>query len=146
FDYLLLDIWGDYPSVQDALHVRSGTVSEFFRCNISMSYTMNVNNVLDDHKNLTSLGMQVLVFSGDHDMIIPHNGIEEWINWLDLTVDIDWRPWFVDGQVAGYTRKYKDGGYRLTYATLKGSGHSPPEYKRRECYEMFRRWIHYYPL
>ncbi|XP_056159497.1 serine carboxypeptidase-like 18 [Syzygium oleosum] len=147
FGYLLADIWGNYPSVQDALHVRPGTVTEFFRCNISLSsYTMDVDNVLDYHKNLTSLGMQVLVFSGDHDMLIPHNGIEAWIKWLDLTVDIDWRPWFVDGQVAGYTRKYKDSGYRLTYATLKGSGHSPPEYKRRECYEMFRRWIHYYPL
>ncbi|XP_048134821.1 serine carboxypeptidase-like 18 [Rhodamnia argentea] len=146
FDYLLVDIWGNYPSVQDALHVRQGTVSEFFRCNISISYTVDINNVLDYHKNLTSLGMQVLVFSGDHDMVIPHNGIEEWIKWLDLTVDIDWRPWFVDGQVAGYTRKYIDSGYRLTYATLKGSGHSPPEYKRRECYEMFHRWIHYYPL
>ncbi|KAF8019703.1 hypothetical protein BT93_G0408 [Corymbia citriodora subsp. variegata] len=146
FDYLLSDIWGNYPSVQDALGVRQGTVSEFFRCNISLSYTVDVDNVLDYHKNLTSLGMQVLVFSGDHDMVIPHNGIEEWINWLDLTTDIDWRPWFVDGQVAGYTTKYIDGGYRLTYATLKGSGHSPPEYKCRECYEMFHRWIHYYPL
>lgn len=146
FDYLLVDIWGNYPGVQDALGVRQGTVSEFFRCNISLSYTVDVNNVLDYHKNLTSLGMQVLVFSGDHDMVIPHNGIETWIKWLDLTTDVDWRPWFVDGQVAGYTEKYTDGGYRLTYATIKGSGHSPPEYKRRECCKMFERWIHYYPL
>ncbi|KAL3730140.1 hypothetical protein ACJRO7_027184 [Eucalyptus globulus] len=146
FDYLLVDIWGNYPGVQDALGVRQGTVSEFFRCNISLSYTVDVNNVLDYHKNLTSQGMQVLVFSGDHDMVIPHNGIETWIKWLDLTTDVDWRPWFVDGQVAGYTEKYTDGGYRLTYATIKGSGHSPPEYKRRECYKMFERWIHYYPL
>ncbi|KAF8019704.1 hypothetical protein BT93_G0409 [Corymbia citriodora subsp. variegata] len=146
FDYLLVDIWGNDPGVQEALHVRPGTVSEFFRCNISLAYSEDVSNVLYYHKNLTRLGMQVLVFSGDHDMFMPHNGIEEWIKWLDLTVDIDWRPWFLDGQVAGYTTKYKDGGYRLTYATLKGSGHSPPEYKRRECYKMFRRWIHYYPL
>ncbi|XP_030538364.2 serine carboxypeptidase-like 18 [Rhodamnia argentea] len=146
FDYLLVDMWGNYPGVQEALHVRAGTVSEFFRCNISLAYSEDITNVLDYHKNLTRLGMQVLVFSGDHDMLMPHNGIEKWIKWLDLTVDTDWRPWFVDGQVAGYTRKYQEGAYRLTYATLKGAGHSPPEYKRRECYKMFRRWIHYYPL
>ncbi|XP_018732436.2 serine carboxypeptidase-like 18 isoform X1 [Eucalyptus grandis] len=147
FDYYLVDVWGNYPGVQEALHVRPGTVSEFFRCNNSLAaYTEDVDDVLDYHKNLTSLGMQVLVFSGDHDMFIPHNGIEEWIKWLNLTIDTDWRPWFVDGQVAGYTRKYTDDGYRLTYATLKGAGHSSPEYKRRECYEMFQRWIHYYPL
>jgi hypothetical protein len=34
-------------------------------------------------------------------MIIPHNGIEQWINALDLTLDTDWRPWFVTGQIAG---------------------------------------------
>ncbi|XP_039173546.1 serine carboxypeptidase-like 18 [Eucalyptus grandis] len=146
FEYLLSDIWGNYPGVQEALHVRPGTVSEFFRCNISLAYTEDVTSVLDYHKNLTNLGMQVLVFGGDHDMFMPHNGLEEWIKWLDLTVDIDWRPWFLDGQVAGYTRNYEHSGYRLTYATIEGAGHSPTESKRGECYKMFNRWIHYHPL
>ncbi|XP_075672601.1 serine carboxypeptidase-like 17 [Castanea sativa] len=146
FDYLLSDIWGNYKSVQEALHVRPGTVKKFFRCNVTIEYTVDTDDVVPVHKNLTASGLQILVFSGDHDMVIPHIGIEQWILALDLTIDTDWRPWFVDGQVAGYTRKYTDDGYRLTYATLKGSGHSPPEYKRRECYDMFHRWIHYYPL
>ncbi|GLT28788.1 hypothetical protein SLA2020_036950 [Shorea laevis] len=146
FAYLLSDIWGNYKSVQEALHVREGTVSEFFRCNISLSYTVDVNSVIAVHKNLTELGLQLLVFSGDHDMVIPHNGIEQWIGYLDLTVDTDWRPWFVTGQVAGYTVKYTNSGYRLTYATIKGAGHSPPEYNRDECFIMFHRWIHYYPI
>ncbi|KAG8650595.1 hypothetical protein MANES_07G053100v8 [Manihot esculenta] len=101
FQYLLSDIWTNYRSVQDALHVRQGMIPEFYRCNISLAYTVNVNSVLSYHQNLTTKGLQVLIFSGDHDMIIPHNGIEEWINSLDLTIDIDWRPWFTDGQVAG---------------------------------------------
>ncbi|KAK4562722.1 hypothetical protein RGQ29_005286 [Quercus rubra] len=79
-------------------------------------------------------------------MSVTHIAIEQWIISLDLTIDTKWRPWFVDGQVAGYTRKYTNSGYRLTYATIKGAGHSPTEYKRKECYDMFRRWIHYYPL
>ena len=36
--------------------------------------------------------------------------------------------------------------YYYYFKFLQGSGHSPPEYKRRECYDMFDRWIHYYPL
>ncbi|XP_059447639.1 serine carboxypeptidase-like 7 [Corylus avellana] len=150
FEYLLMDIWGNYRSVQDALHVRKGTVAEFFRCNLNITdakhYTYDITDVVPYHKNLTHTGLQILVFSGDHDMVVPHNGIEQWINALDLTVDVDWRPWFVTGQVAGYTIKYTNDGYRLTYATIKGAGHSPQEYKRKECYDMFCRWIHYYPL
>ncbi|KAK9941805.1 hypothetical protein M0R45_007499 [Rubus argutus] len=146
FPYLLSDAWGNYKSVREALHVRPGTVKEFFRCNVSLSYSVDTDDAVAYHKNLTDTGLQLLVFSGDHDMVIPHNSIEYWINTLDLTVDTDWRPWFVDGQVAGYTRSYTNDGYRLTYATIKGAGHSPHEYKREECFDMFHRWIHYYPL
>lgn len=39
--------------------------------------------------------------SGDHDLTIPNTGTEEWIKKLDLTVVNDWRPWLVDGQIAG---------------------------------------------
>ncbi|XP_044509216.1 serine carboxypeptidase-like 7 [Mangifera indica] len=144
--YLLSVIWGNYESVQEALGVRQGTVEEFYRCNITLSYTVDVNSVIPQHKELTKKGLQLLVFSGDHDMVMPHNGVEEWISFLDLTLDSDWRPWFVEGQVAGYTRTFDNEGYRLTYATIKGAGHSPPEDKRKECYIMFHRWINYYPL
>jgi serine carboxypeptidase-like clade 1 len=39
--------------------------------------------------------------SGDHDMNIPYVATHAWIETLNLTVDSDWRPWFVDGQIAG---------------------------------------------
>ncbi|KAJ0043715.1 hypothetical protein Pint_17505 [Pistacia integerrima] len=83
---------------------------------------------------------------GDHDLVVPHISTEYWLTELDITLDEDWRPWYVGGQVAGYTMKYSNYGYRLTYATSKGSGHSPTEWKGRESYEMFERWIHFYPL
>lgn len=46
----------------------------------------------------------VLIFqlaSGDHDMLIPHVGTEGWIYSFNMTVVDNWRPWFVDGQIAG---------------------------------------------
>uniref|UniRef100_A0A5B6YSS7 Putative serine carboxypeptidase-like 7 n=1 Tax=Davidia involucrata TaxID=16924 RepID=A0A5B6YSS7_DAVIN len=146
FNYLLSDIWTNFKSVQEALHVRPNTTKEWFRCNVSLDYTVDVNNVVPYHKNLTETGLQILAFSGDHDMVIPHVGIEKWVKSLDLTIDSDWRPWFINGQVAGYTRRYTNDGYRFTYATVKGAGHSPQEWKRKECYDMFYRWIHYHPL
>ncbi|KAI4372554.1 hypothetical protein MLD38_010769 [Melastoma candidum] len=57
-------------------------------------------------------------------MVVPFVGTVRWIASLNLTVESDWRPWFVDGQVAGYTVQYdKDGvenAFQLTYATVKG--------------------------
>ena len=40
-------------------------------------------------------------FSGDHDMAIPHVGTEKWIKSLNISIDSDWQPWYVDGQVPG---------------------------------------------
>ena len=42
--------------------------------------------------------------SGDHDLVIPHVGTEDWIESLNLTISVfdEWRPWFVDGQIVGY--------------------------------------------
>lgn len=39
--------------------------------------------------------------SGDHDLIIPNTATQGWIGKLNLTIVNDWRPWLVDGQVAG---------------------------------------------
>ncbi|CAN0917802.1 Serine carboxypeptidase-like 18 [Linum grandiflorum] len=71
-------------------------------------------------------------------MVIPYMGTLGWIKSLNLTVVEQWRPWLVDGQVAGYTERYANG---LTFATVKGGGHTAPEYNPRECFAMFERWI-----
>lgn len=146
FNYAMSYWWANDQGVQEALGVRLGTVGDWVRCNKSLQYTMDVSSVLDVHQNLSTKGLQVLVYNGDHDLTIPSTGTQQWVKVLDLTIVNNWRPWLVDGQIAGYTIKYSENGYRLTYVSLKGAGHSPQEYKRRECYEMFRRFIHYYPI
>lgn len=146
FNYVLSYVWSNDPSVQDALHVRKGMVSEWKRCNKSLSYTKDVLSVVGIHRNLSMHELDVLVESADHDYVVPFPGTQKWLKSLNLKVVNEWHPWFVDGQVAGFARKYSQNGFRLTYAILKGTGHTAPEYKRRVCYKMFDRWLHYYPL
>ncbi|KAL9691883.1 hypothetical protein QQ045_012310 [Rhodiola kirilowii] len=121
FNYTLSHIWANDPRVIDALHVRKDTVSKWNRCNDSLSYTKDVDSVVHVHKYLTKHNLNVLIQTGDRDMMVPHIATRTWVQELDLDVDSNWRPWFVHGQVAGYTEKYelKTSGYQLVYATVK---------------------------
>ncbi|XP_054788125.1 serine carboxypeptidase-like 9 [Prosopis cineraria] len=148
FNYALAYNWANDPGVQEALHVRKGKVKFWSRCNRTISYTKDVQSVIDVHMWLSQRPLEVLLEVGDHDLVVPIVATQTWLKILNLTVSYNWRPWYVDGQVAGYTKKFDEEayGYRLTYATVKGGGHTAPEYYRRECYEMFQRWLHFYPL
>uniref|UniRef100_A0A5B6ZMZ1 Putative serine carboxypeptidase-like 18 n=1 Tax=Davidia involucrata TaxID=16924 RepID=A0A5B6ZMZ1_DAVIN len=146
YNYLYSYIWANNKTVRKALHIREGTIKEWVRCNNSLSYAQNLATSVEVHRNLTNKICQALIYSGDHDMVIPYVGTQVWIYSLNLTVENGWEPWFVDAQVAGYTEKFSHNNYYLTFATVKGGGHTAPEYKPKQCLAMFSRWLAYYPL
>ncbi|PRQ54379.1 putative peptidase S10, serine carboxypeptidase, alpha/Beta hydrolase [Rosa chinensis] len=123
-------IWANDKTVQDALHVRKGSIKDWQRCNktLSASYISDVSSSLVYHQNLIKKGYRVLIYSGDHDMVIPYLGTISWIESLNLTVDSRWKPWFVNGQIARYRVLYTYEKYQLTFTTIKGGGHTAPEY------------------
>ncbi|KAI3940808.1 hypothetical protein MKW98_030127 [Papaver atlanticum] len=119
-------------------------IKKWIRCNIDVPYKKDVLSSVEYHKNIsTKLGYRALIYSGDHDFMVPHVSTEAWIRSLNLSIIDDWRPWLLDDQFAGYTRTYASG---LTYATVKGAGHTAPEFRPKECYAMFERWISHAPL
>lgn len=69
---------------------------------------------------------------------VPHTGTEAWTRALGLPVDEEWRAWRTGEQVSGYTRSFKGG---LTYATVKGAGHTVPTYKPAQALNMFSRFL-----
>uniref|UniRef100_A0A1D1ZC60 Serine carboxypeptidase-like 18 n=1 Tax=Anthurium amnicola TaxID=1678845 RepID=A0A1D1ZC60_9ARAE len=143
YSYYLIYLWANNDLVRNALHVRKGTVNEWQRCNWDLDYTCEIESSVVYQFNLTSSGYRALVYSGDHDAGIPFLGTQAWIRSLNFPVVDDWHSWSVDGQVAGYTRSYSN---NLTFATVKGAGHTAPEYKPKECLAMLQRWISHSPL
>nr|XP_029123644.1 serine carboxypeptidase-like 18 isoform X2 [Elaeis guineensis] len=141
--YLLSYFWANNDTVREVLNIHKGTVQQWQRCNYGLPYAHDIPSSLKFHLNLTSRGHRALVYSGDHDMIVPFVGTQAWIRSLNFSIVDDWRPWSAYGQVAGFTRTYSN---NLTFATVKGAGHTAPEYRPKECLVMLQRWLSGAPL
>ncbi|KAF7073146.1 hypothetical protein CFC21_078183 [Triticum aestivum] len=122
---------------------QNGTIGEFVRCKKSIPYTSEVPSSIKYHFNLTSRGYRSLVFSGDHDLVIPFLSTHAWIRSFNFSVVDDWRAWHLDGQVAGFTITYAN---YMTFVTIKGGGHVSIEHRPKECLAMVQRWLDNEPL
>lgn len=74
-------------------------------------------------------------------MTVSYLSTLNWIESLNFLVVKDWRPWFVNEQVAGYTMKYSNHDYNLTFATIKGGAHTASDNKPKECLGMLMGWL-----
>nr|CAB3479938.1 unnamed protein product [Digitaria exilis] len=136
--YRLSYIWADDPEVRASLGIHNGSIGSWSRCNNLTRFTTDLDSVIPHHVILTKAGYRALVYSGDHDLDMTFVGTQAWIRSLKYPIVNDWRPWHSNGQVAGFTRTY---AHNLTYATVKGAGHTAPEYKPKECLDMLERWM-----
>uniref|UniRef100_J3LVQ3 Uncharacterized protein n=1 Tax=Oryza brachyantha TaxID=4533 RepID=J3LVQ3_ORYBR len=141
--YVLSKIWANEETVKESLGVHKGTVATWKRCNYEVPYTMDIHSAVEYHLSLITKGYRGLVYSGDHDSKISFVGTEGWIRSLNLSITDNWRPWYFNSQVVGFTKTYSN---NLTYATVKGAGHTAPEYMPKECLAMVDRWLSGQPL
>ncbi|XP_038977334.1 serine carboxypeptidase-like 18 isoform X1 [Phoenix dactylifera] len=143
YAYFLSYYWANSNVTRKALHIKKGTVREWQRCNLDLPYTKDIPNNINYHLSITSKGYRALVYSGDHDLVVPFLGTQAWTRSLNFSVVDEWRSWHVGGHIAGYTTTYSN---NLTFATVRGAGHTAPEYKPEECFAMVQRWISSRPL
>ncbi|KAJ0681881.1 putative peptidase S10, serine carboxypeptidase, alpha/Beta hydrolase [Helianthus annuus] len=110
--YVYTYAWANRRDVREALHIpEEFGDTEWVQCNETLhfhfdkdavtSYTPNVMSSVDYHRNLTNKKCRALIYSGDHDMLVPYFSTMKWVGSLNLSVVDDWRPWLVDEQVAG---------------------------------------------
>lgn len=149
FDFII--DWANNKAVQEALNVREGMIAKWELFNTTLHYLEGKNDTscysydifssFAYHKKLVSKDCRALIFSGDHDLTFPYVGVEKWIAALNLGLDSPWEPFYVDTQVGGYEMTYAHNDFSMTYATIKGAGHSVAQYKPKEAMVMVKKWL-----
>ncbi|KAJ9703296.1 hypothetical protein PVL29_004905 [Vitis rotundifolia] len=138
-DDQVASVWLNDKGVRTAIHAQhKDVIGEWEICTGRLYYSSDSGSMLKYHKNLTGEGYPALIYSGDHDMCVPFTGSEAWTMSLGYKIVDEWRAWISNDQVAGYTQGYEHG---LTFLTIKGAGHTVPEYKPREALDFFSRWL-----
>ncbi|KAL5713884.1 sinapoylglucose--choline O-sinapoyltransferase [Ranunculus cassubicifolius] len=147
--YKISEYWANNNRIQEALHVGKGTLTlkKWVKCNshitpgkidYGVAYNCDVNNSVPYLRYISTKGYRSLIYSGDHDLEVSHISTRTWIRSLNSSIVDDWRPWHVDGQVGGFMTTYSNG---MTFATVKGAGHTTAEYQPKETFALFKKWI-----
>ncbi|TKY63342.1 Serine carboxypeptidase 19 [Spatholobus suberectus] len=115
YKYFLATQWANDESVRKLLHIRQGTIGKWERC-YTTEFEYQISSSFEFHVNLSAKGYRSLIYSGDHDAVVPFMSTQAWIRALNYSIVEDWRPWL-------------------------GSGHTASECKPEEGFAMFTRWI-----
>uniref|UniRef100_A0A453AD64 Serine carboxypeptidase-like 19 n=2 Tax=Aegilops tauschii subsp. strangulata TaxID=200361 RepID=A0A453AD64_AEGTS len=137
-------VWANNNITRENLGIKAGSMGEWVRCHEKdLPFTHDIESSIKYHRNITSKGYRALVYSGDHDAVVPFLGTQSWVRSLNFPIMDEWRAWHLDGQSAGFTIAYTN---NMTFATVKGGGHTAPSYQPERCLAMLRRWISNEPL
>ncbi|XP_028776300.1 serine carboxypeptidase-like 40 isoform X1 [Neltuma alba] len=126
-DYYV-DAYMNRVEVQEALHANVTKLSHNWGLcsDVITKWNDSASTVLPLLREFLNHRLRVWIFSGDFDGMVPVTSTKYSIEKLNLTLKTMWRPWFVNGEVGGYTETYKGG---LTFATVRGAGHEVPSYQ-----------------
>ena len=126
--------------VKRALHVKMDKTWDLCSSDVNKRYVIQDKGSIWAYPTILNSGVRVLIYSGDTDLSVPFNGNQAWIKNLKLEVVKKWTQWRAYGDknnVSGYYIKYKG----LTFCTVKGTGHMVPEWKPKEAYYMFSKFL-----
>lgn len=121
--------------VREALHIPDSAPT-WEMCSDSIDYTTFETGSQWVWEGLKGQ-YKMLKFSGNTDGAVPTTGTLGWIRELNREVLEEWRPYLVDGQIAGFVEVY-DG---LTLGVVNGAGHMAPQYKPKQTYHLIFQWI-----
>ncbi|KDP37688.1 hypothetical protein JCGZ_06345 [Jatropha curcas] len=135
--------------VQEALHAKLVGVTNWTFCSPVLQYDIeNLEiSMIDVVGSLVTSGIQVMVYSGDQDSVVPFTGTRTLVNdlakKLRLNTTTTYRAWLEDKQVGGWTQVY---GEILRFATIRGGSHMTPLSSPKRSLALFKTFVTGDPL
>jgi len=109
------------PAVQAAIHAKKP--AQPWEVCADVNFTESWDTVLGIYPELMN-AIHVTAYAGDVTFNVPALGTEIWVEGFGRKVVSPYQAWNVEGQVAGYYKKF-DG---ITFVTVKDSGHMVPTF------------------
>ncbi|KAI5084784.1 hypothetical protein GOP47_0000953 [Adiantum capillus-veneris] len=145
-----IEFYLNLPEVQKALHANTTQLNyNWTLCSHSSLNYSYADQSIDMKPYLTDIlnhGVQLWLYSGDLDSVIPLTGTRTIVNQLaarmKLTKTDPYRAWYSKGQVGGWTVAWGN----LTYATVRGAGHMVPMMQPSRALVFFKSFLVGEPL
>lgn len=141
FDDHLLINYLNSPEVRSAIHIPK-KVQAWDTCSLIVyvvkypklpgGLAPQMKKLINSPRNLT-----LLVYNGDVDTVCNFLGDEWFVDDLNQKVIMDYAPWRVANQIAGFVKHYQG----ITFATVRGSGHMVPSDRPREAFTMISKFL-----
>ena len=133
-------LWLSRDEVRRAIHAQPVVKVPWQPCSDILDYSIDLPiDIVPIHQTLHQAGVRALVYSGDHDFVIPFSGTRDWVyKRMSLETIDPYSSWLIDGQVAGFRTKFKGD---FTFATIKGAGHMTPQTNPAESLELLGRFL-----
>jgi len=128
--------WINQENIRDIMNIPTD-VKAWELCSDDLEYIVDINATLWIYPILKEK-YRILVYSGTTDGAVPTLGTKQWINNLGWKITDPWRPYFVQGQLAGHIERREK---NFAFATVHGTGHMAPQWKREETYTMIFGWL-----
>ncbi|XP_053204748.1 lysosomal protective protein-like [Panonychus citri] len=138
FDKEDLNNYLSRSDVRDALKIpKNLTDWTFFSLNVTNNYETQYPSLKKQVIASIKAGKRGLIYNGDTDMVCDFLGDQWFSDQLGFKQIGKYKPWYVDNQVAGFVKNYEG----FSYATVRGSGHTVPEYRPAAALYMIERFL-----
>lgn len=137
YDYV--QNWINRPAVRTALHITSKS-EQWTPCSsvVSEYYQNEYTSMHQQFRYLLDRGLKALIYNGDVDAACNFIGDKWFAESLNYNTTLDYQPWLLNNQVAGYVKVFET----FAYTTIRGSGHMVPTDRPAAALKMFYKFLY----